>query len=117
MTPWFDEQTAGMVGGAIGAGIGTVFGGIGGGVGGPLAAMGRGKAFVLGMFYFALVFGLCLAGVGVYAAAVGQPLWVWVCFVLPGVLTLAVMGPLLPVVKARYREAEQRRLDAQEFAG
>lgn len=116
MTPWFDEQAAGMVGGLMGAGIGVVFGGIGGGVGGPLAAMGKAKGFVLGMFYVAIACGLGLAAVGVYALVVGQPFWVWICFVGPGVLTLLVMGPLLPVVKMRYRQAEQRQLDAREFA-
>jgi len=117
MTPWFDEQMAGLVGGSIGAGIGVVFGGIGGGVGGPLAAMGKARSFVLGMFYVAIVVGVLLGGVGVYALATGQPAWVWMCFLLPGVLAVTIMGSLLPVVKMRYRQAEQRRLDAQEFAG
>lgn len=117
MTPWFDEQTAGLVGGLLGAGVGTVFGGIGGGVGGPLAAMGKARAFVLGIFYFGLAVGVGLAITGLAALVMGQPWWVWMSFLLPGVVSAGVMGGLLPVVKMRYRQAEQRKLDAQNFRG
>ncbi|KAA0214039.1 MAG: hypothetical protein DYG94_02775 [Leptolyngbya sp. PLA3] len=117
MTPWFDEQTAGMVGGLLGAGVGTVFGALGGGVGGPLAAMGKAKAVVLGLFYFGVAVGVGLTITGLATLAMGQPWWVWVSFVGPGVLTAGLMGGLLPVVRMRYRQAEQRKLDAQSFRG
>lgn len=115
MTPWFDQQTAGMVGGLLGAGIGGLLGGIGGGVGGPLAAMGKAKPFVLGIFYFGIMVGAALGITGLVALAMGQPWWVWASFMGPGVITAGVMGGLLPVVRMRYRQAEQRRLDAQDF--
>lgn len=117
MTPWFDQQMAGMVGGLLGAGVGTIFGGIGGGVGGPLAALGKARGFVLGIFYLGVLLGIGLIGVAVVAAVTGQPWWVWTSFLLPGVIGAGVMGGLLPVIKARYRQAEQRRLDAQSFRG
>jgi hypothetical protein len=117
MTPWFDEQTAGLVGGLLGAGIGTIFGGIGGGIGGPLAALGKARSLVIGFFYFGFAVGLALTGVGIYAVVTGQPFWVWGSFIFPGVLTAGLMGGLTPVIKSRYRQAEQRQLDAQEFAG
>ncbi|MCL4221124.1 MAG: hypothetical protein KJZ65_07115 [Phycisphaerales bacterium] len=117
MTPWFDEQTAGMVGGLLGAGVGGVLGGIGGGVGGPLAAMGKAKHFVLGIFVFGIVVGVALVAVGLAALVMGQPWWVWVSFVGPGVIAAGLMGGLLPVVRMRYRQAEQRKLDAQSFRG
>lgn len=117
MTPWFDEQTAGLVGGLLGAGVGTVFGGIGGGIGGPLAALGKAKTFVLGIFIVGIALGVAMLGVAVVAIASGQPWWVWVSFLGPGVICAGVMGGLLPVVKLRYRQAEQRKLDAQSFRG
>lgn len=117
MTPWFDEQTAGMVGGLLGAGVGGVLGGIGGGVGGPLAAMGKAKAFVVGIFCFGILVGVGLMLTGLVALAMGQPWWVWVSFIGPGVISAGVMGGLLPVVRMRYRQAEQRKLDAQSFRG
>ena len=117
MTPWFDEQTAGLVGGLLGASVGTIFGGIGGGLGGPLAALGKARRLVIGFYHFGIVVGVILAGVGIYALVTGQPFWVWGSFMLPGVLTAGLMGGLMPVIKTRYREAEQRNLDAQEFSG
>lgn len=117
MTPWFDEQTAGLVGGLLGAGVGTVFGGIGGGVGGPLAALGKAKAFVLGIFIVGIACGVAMVGVALVALALGQPWWVWLSFLMPGLISAGVMGGLLPVVKTRYRQAEQRKLDAQSFRG
>lgn len=75
MTPWFDQQMAGMVGGAIGTGVGVV------------------------------------------AIVQDQPWWVWMAFMLPSVISAGVMGGLLPVVKGPYRQAEQRKLAAQNFRG
>lgn len=112
MQPWFDGQTAGMIGAIMGAGLGGGLGGIGGGVGGPLAAMGKAKALVVGTFYAAIIIAVLIAGVGIYALIDGQPWHVWFVFLLPGVLTGAIMGGLLPVIKSRYAQAEQRKLDA-----
>lgn len=117
MSPWFDEQTAGIVGGLLGTVLGTVFGGIGGGVGGPLAAMGKARSLVLGFYVAGVVVGACLAATGVVALAMGQPWWVWFAFLLPGVLSVAIMGGLLPVMRARYDQAEQRKLDAAAIRG
>lgn len=117
MTPWFDEQTAGMVGGLLGAGVGGVLGGIGGGVGGSLAAMGKAKTLVLGIFSFGIAVGVGLVITGLVALVMRQPWWVWVSFLGPGVISAGVMGGLMPVVQMRYRQAEQRKLDAQSFRG
>jgi len=115
MTPWFDESTAGMVAGALGAGIGVVFGGIGGGVGGPLVALGKAKAFVFGMIYLGIGVGVGLTLTAIAAMVDGQPRWVWYSFLLPGLVCGVVMGGMLPVARYRYREAEQRKIDAQNF--
>ncbi|MCW5756386.1 MAG: hypothetical protein KIT54_04030 [Phycisphaeraceae bacterium] len=117
MDPWFGEQMAGVVGGGLGAAMGTIFGGIGGGVGGTLAAMGRARTLVLGFFIAGVVVGLGLAITGLVALAMGQPWWVWCSFLLPGVLGAGIMGGLLPVVRARYAQAEQRRMDAAAIGG
>lgn len=115
MTEWWTAQDAGLIGGIGGAIIGVVFGGIGGGVGGPLAALGKAKPLVLGIFYVGIALGVACLGVGVYAIAVGQPFHVWYAPLLGGVLLCSIMGPLLFVVRARYREHEQRRLAAEEL--
>lgn len=116
MTPWFDEQSAGLIGGILGSGIGVFFGAIGGGVGGSLAALGKAKPFVLGIFYFGIILGLGMLGTGVYALIDGQPNHVWLIFAALGAGLAALMGGLLPVMNMRYRQADQRKLDAQQFA-
>ncbi len=112
MTPWFDEQTAGMIGGVLGAVLGGGFGGIGGGVGGPLAAMGKARGLVLGIFSLAIVIGSALALTALVALIMGQPWHVPFAIGFPGLLTAGIMGGLLPVVRKRYQQAEHRRLDA-----
>ena len=111
MDPWFSEQMAGVVGGGLGAGVGVVFGGIGGGVGGPLAAKGKAKSLVLGFMYAAVAIGVVLLGIGIVALVDRQPWYVWYSFGLPGFLSVVVMGPLIPVLKSRYAQHEQRKLD------
>ncbi|MDX9910580.1 MAG: hypothetical protein RBS39_01975 [Phycisphaerales bacterium] len=117
MQPWFDQQTAGMVGGMLGAGVGVFFGGVLGGVGGPLAAKGKCRSLVMGGFVLAIVTGLGLIATGVVALAMGQPWHVWYSFLLPGFITTVVMGSLFPVMRMAYRRAEQRRLDAASIRG
>lgn len=112
MEPWFDGQTAGLIGGLLGTFIGVVFGGIGGGIGGPLAALGKGRKFVLGLFMVGIVFGAFLLGGGVVALAVGQPFHVWMSIGMPGLISIVVLGGVRPAIKRQYDLAEQRKLDA-----
>ncbi len=45
----------------------------------------------------------------------GQPYGVWYSLLLPGLLLTALMGTMTPVIRLRYRQAEHRRLQAEEF--
>lgn len=117
MDPWFTEQTAGMVGTIIGVGLGAGFGGIGGGVGGPLAGMGKAKGLVMGIFVLGLLIGLGLAVTGVIALVMGQPWHVWFVFLMPGVAATLIFGCLLPVIRAQYVRADQRKVDAAAIRG
>jgi hypothetical protein len=45
----------------------------------------------------------------------GQPYGVWYALLLPGVLLAVLMGTMTPIIKLRYRQAEHRRLTAEEF--
>lgn len=113
--PWFTEQTAGFVGGGLGAGIGTVFGGILGPLVGVCAPRGRCKPLVIGLMVTGLVLGGGLLATGGAALAGGQPWYVWFAFASSGGLLALLMATLLPVVLGRYREAEQRRIAAEEL--
>ncbi len=115
MNDWWTAQEAGLVGGIGGSVIGVVFGAIGGGIGGPLAAKGLAKPFVLGIFMLGIALGVACLGLGVAAVTLGQPYHVWYAPLLGGLLLCGIMGPLLFVVRARYREHDQRRLAAEEL--
>lgn len=110
--PWFDPNTFGAWFGSIaGGGLGTL-GGLLGALSGTLAPRGKAKGFILGAFYTLIGIGIALLAVGIYAYAVGQPWGIWYGPVLCGSIVTIVTGSLLPVIHMRYREAEQRRIDA-----
>lgn len=117
MDLWFSEQAAGFVGAAVGVIYGAGFGGLGGGIGGPLAAMGKARTLVVGMFAAGFVFGVALAATGLVALVLGQPWYVWFVFLLPGVIGSLLFGMLTPIIRARYTEAEQRKLEAAAIRG
>jgi hypothetical protein len=111
--PWFSNP--GAVGGLIGAGVGVLGGGIYGPLVGILASRGKAKTLVMGYHGLLLLLGLALLIAGLVALFGGQPYRVWFTFVLPGGILTMLMVFLAPVVAMRYREAEQRRLQAEEF--
>lgn len=114
MTPWWDNQTAGWIGGILGTGVG-IAGGLFGTLAGILVPRGRGKRIVVGCAVALLIFGAACTVVGVTALLQGQPYAVWYMFLLTGCMTTILAVILFPIIVSGYRRAEQRRLDAQEF--
>lgn len=110
--PWFTNP--GLVGGLVGAGVG-VLGGIYGTVVGLLAPRGKGRPFVMAMHWSAIALGVVLIAAGITAVVGGQPYGVWYALLLPGLLLVVLMGTMTPVIRLRYRQAEHRRLQAEEF--
>lgn len=115
MDPWFTEQMAGAVGGIGGGAIGVLFGGVGGTLGGMLAPRGACKRLVLGYFIGWGAIGVALLVTGVVALALSQPYHVYFPFLMMGVLVTVLSAGLTPVLNKRYREAEERRLDAEQL--
>ena len=114
MHPWWTEQHAAYFG-AIG---GSALGGLGGLIGtlaGIYAPRGRLRRTVLGLMSAAVVVGVIFLIGGVIALIDHQPYAVWYPLLLLGIISTAVLGGLLPMVKSRYREAENRRLDAESL--
>lgn len=107
--------------------FGAYFGGIGGSVvgviGGALGccsyfvAQGKGKRWILGGYGLMAALGAVSAAVGVYAWSTGQPYAIWYPLLMLGVTTGGVFGGLFPVIRARYREAEQRKIEAEGIRG
>ena len=110
--PWFENW--GLVGGLLGGGIGLL-GGVYGTVVGICAPRGKAKRLVFGLHWFALLLGLALLVGGITALVTGQPYGVWYALLLPGALLTVLIICFTPMVKLRYRQAEHRKLNAEEF--
>ncbi len=113
VTPWFTNP--GAVGGLIGAAAGVFGGGIYSPLVGVCAGRGKAKALVFGYHFLMLLAGIVLLAAGILAIFEGQPYGVWNSLLLPGGLLAVLMACLTPVLRLRYRQAEQRRLEAEEF--
>ncbi len=109
--PWFDP---GLTGGLLGGGVGVV-GAVYGCMVGVLAPRGKGRTFVMALHWGTMALGAVFLAAGIGAAVAGQPYGVWYALLLPGVLLVVLMGVFTPVIKQRYRQAEHRRLQAEEF--
>jgi hypothetical protein len=109
--PWFDANLYAWI---PGTSVGVI-GGILGSMAGALAPRGRARSLVLGFHLVMIGVSAILLMAGAVAFVQGQPYGVWYGLGLPGVLGVIVLGALFPVVSKRYREAEARRLAAQDL--
>ena len=112
MTPWW-SAIEGTWFGAIGGSLVGVIGGTIGTAAGLLAPRGRGRRAVLACYAVLIAAGAAMLAVGLYAVLAGQPYHVWYPLVLIGGIVTLVMSLTLPGVRARYRQAEARRMDAE----
>ena len=69
----------------------------------------------MGAWYTILGTCLLLLALSIVAFLSGQPYGVWYGLGLPGVVGTIVMGSLLPLIKLRYRQAEERKMKAQDL--
>ena len=114
MTPWWTAYEGNLFG-AIGGSVIGVVGGTLGAVAGVLAPRGKGRRPVLATFAALITAGVALLCVGLVAVLRGQPYHVWYPLVLIGGIVTVVLTCTLPGVRARYRQAEARRLDAESL--
>lgn len=110
--PWFDNPNA--VGAWLGSSVG-VFGGIYGTLAGTLAPRGVARRFIFSLHWLGAILGLAMAVAGIVALSTGQPYAIWYGLGLPGLILMGVLLPLTGVLRQRYREADQRRIDAESF--
>jgi hypothetical protein len=114
MNPWWTDQQAGLVGGIAGSLLG-VLGGVFGTVAGICAPRGKAKGFVYGLAITMIITGVVCLVTGIVALAMGQPYGVYYPLLLIGALSAGLMGGLFPVIRMRYREADNRRFEAEEL--
>ena len=110
---WTDHQAAliGAIGGSIVGGLGGLFGTIAG----ICAPRGKWKRLVFGMTYTFIAAGWTLLAAGLIALLLRQPYGVWYPLLLGGGVLGLAMTALAPLVHLRYREAENRRLEAEQL--
>jgi uncharacterized integral membrane protein len=79
---------------------------------GVFAPRGQGRRTIVTAWIALIAVGVLMLIFGGYAWVVGQPWAIWYEPLLCGLILTAVMGGLLPMIAARYRQAEHRRIDA-----
>ena len=109
--PWFDPNTFAWVPGTV---FGSLIGCLGA-VAGMLAPSGKAKGYVLGAWYTFIAVGILLLFISLFALITGQPYGIWYGFGLPGLLGVILLPSLLPVIKKRYSEAEQRKMQSEDL--
>lgn len=114
MEPWWTPMQAGWIGAMVGV-LGAVLGSTLGILGGVCAPHGRAKGATYAVVGIGLGIGIVGIVISLVALASGQPYHVWYPPLLMGAVLVPVMGGCLPVIRMRHREAESRKLQAQEF--
>lgn len=101
--------------GAVGVGGLGAFAGIFGAATGYLAPRGLAKTAVLSIQGGLVGVGLVSLIAGIVAVSTGQPYHVFYPLLLGGAILTLVMGVMFPVIRGRYRQAEIRKMEAEEF--
>lgn len=108
--PWFDQAYAWIPGTLLGCVAGTV-----GGLAGWLAPQGRAKSLILGSFWLLIGASVVMLMAGAIGYFSGQPYGVWYGLGLAGLIGILALGCNLPVLSRRYRQAEERRMNAEDL--
>ena len=101
---WLPGTALGCLGGTYGALIGW------------LAPKGVGRRPLLAAGYLFVAVGAGSLLVGLAYLVAGHPYHLWYPWLLSGVIGVAVLGPLLPVIRRRFEEAEMRKLESRDIA-
>lgn len=109
--PWFDPNRWAWLPGTL---LGVV-GGLWGSLAGIFAPQGKARSLVLGFGGLLETLSIGLLAAGVLALLIGQPYGVWYGLGLAGLIGSLVIPPNLFMVRKRYREAEERRMQAEDF--
>lgn len=109
--PWFNPNYWAWLPGTL---LGC-FAGLWGALAGTLAPRGKARPLVLGLARLLVGASVVLLAAGLAALWCGQPYGVWYGLGMAGLVGTLVVGPLLPLIWKRYREAEERRMQAEDL--
>ena len=108
---WWDDRTAGLVGGIAGTVLGCL-----GGLIGMLAGVGKAREFVMLLTAAIVLAGVACLALAIVALLQTQPYCVYYPLLLLGGLSVLVMGPLRQTLRRRYQHLELRRIAAMDVA-
>ena len=108
--PWFDPMWSWLPGTLLGCSAGLF-----GGLAGWLVPQGKGKTWIVGGLVVLLAASIVMLFAGVIAYVAGQPYAVWYGLGLAGLIGVVVIGVNLPMLLRQYRQAEERRMHAQDL--
>lgn len=114
LAAWWTDQQAGLIGGLMGSLCGLA-GALVGVACWLLIPRGRARRLVLGFMALMALIGIGLLAGGIVAIAGGQPYAVWYPLLLIGALNAGLFGGMMPMIAARYRQAERMRLQGEEL--
>jgi hypothetical protein len=107
--PWWDEQTAGYLGGFIGGSVGLL-----GAVFGITAGLGVARRLVLLSALVLACAGIVVFLAGLVALGIGQPYHVYFLPLLIGGITAVVFGGNYPALKRRNEQIELQQMSAMD---
>jgi MFS family permease len=114
MSPWWNAYDGNMIGAIGGSAVG-ILGGCLGVAAGYFAPRGKVKSIIFGGFAVMIAFGAVTLAAGLLAITTSQPRYVWYPLMLIGGIISLVFPMQLPALRTRYRQAELRRLEAEEL--
>lgn len=106
---WWDEQTAGWLGGIVGGSLGIL-----GAIYGFSAGLGYALRFLLSLSLVMACVGVITFFVGVGAAVSGQPYHVYFLPLLIGGVMACVFGCNYPAIKRRVEQVEFQQMSAMD---
>ena len=110
---WFDQQSAGTIGGILGTTIG-IYGGLVGCLANYCITRNK-KKLLYTLFITGFSAGVVLALVGLAALLTKQPYHVWYVFLLPGVIVTILFPAMIPVIRNRFTQNELRQMFAKDL--
>ncbi len=104
---WWDDRTAGLVGGGAGTLLGIL-----GAIGGTLVGLGRGRRVVTALLIALIPLGVVMFVTGLIAVALGQPYAVYYPLLFLGGMSAVFGAGGLVIAKHAYQQHELRRMQA-----